>query len=75
VSSDSRFEREWMAQWQRAGEALVLVRATELAALSAAEALAASDTLLAIGANSSPSGDRLTWSGLIELQRHLHSRR
>jgi hypothetical protein len=51
------------------------VRADELAILSAADALAASETLLAIGAQVPLSVDRLTWSGLIEFQRYLHRRR
>lgn len=61
-----------MAQWRRAHGALARVRADELAQLSAADALAAADTLLAIGANRPLSGERLTWSGLIEQQRYLH---
>ena len=75
VSSPGGLEREWMAQWRRAGPALALVRAEELARLSAAEALAATDTLLAIGAKVALSIDRLTWSGLIEFERYLHRRR
>jgi predicted protein tyrosine phosphatase len=64
-----------MDQWRRAGAALERVRADELATLPAADALAASDALLDIGANVPLSVDRLTWSGLIELQRYLHRRR
>ena len=68
-------EREWMAHWRRAGAALAQVRADELASLRAADALAATETLLAIGASMPLSGDRLSWSGLIELQRYLHRSR
>ena len=64
-----------MAQWRLAGEALARVRASELAQLSAADALAASETLLAIAATVPLPASRLTWSGLIELQRYLHGRR
>jgi hypothetical protein len=75
VPSDARLHRKWLAQWRRAGAALKRVRADELAILSAADALAASETLLAIGAQVPLSVDRLTWSGLIEFQRYLHRRR
>jgi hypothetical protein len=75
VFSRAALEREWMVQWRRAGAVLARVRAEELARLSAADALAATDTLLAIGATLPLPVDRLTWSGLIEFQRHLHRRR
>ena len=64
-----------MAQWRRAAEALARVRHDELARLSAVDALAASDTLLAIGATVPLPPERVAWSGLIDLQRHLHRRR
>jgi hypothetical protein len=75
VSSAAQLEREWMAQWRRSTTALARVRADELSHLSAADALAATDTLLAIGATMPVSVERLTWSGLIEFQRYLHRRR
>ncbi|MQA31846.1 MAG: nuclease [Luteitalea sp.] len=68
VSASAGREREWMAQWRRAGVALARVRADDLAHLPAADALAATDALLAIGATVPLSVERLTWSGLIELQ-------
>ena len=61
-----------MAQWRRASAALARVRADELGHLAARDALEASDTLLAIGANTALSAERVTWSGLIEFQRYLH---
>ncbi len=61
-----------MAQWRRASAALARVRADELGHLTAPDALDATNTLLAIGANTSLSAARLTWSGLIEFQRCLH---
>jgi hypothetical protein len=73
--TSARLEREWMAQWRSAGTALARVREDELASLPAADALAATNILLTIGSNVSPSVDRLTWSGLIEFQRYLHRRR
>ena len=61
-----------MDQWRRTGTALARVRASELARLSAADALAAADALLALSAKILVAGERLTWSGLIELQQTLH---
>jgi hypothetical protein len=75
VLSDPRREREWLAQWRRAGAALERVRADELAHLRSAEALAAADTLLAIGASMPLPADRVAWSGLIDLQRQFHEPR
>jgi hypothetical protein len=72
VTTPAQTEREWMAQWRRASAALARVRADELAQLRPADALAAADTLLAIGANTPLPVERLTWSGLIEFQRYLH---
>jgi hypothetical protein len=63
-----------MAQWRRAGAALARVRADQLAHLHPADALAAADALLAIGATIPLALERLTWSGLIEFQRCLHKR-
>lgn len=68
-------EREWLAQWRRAGAALDRVRADDLARLDDAAALAAADTLLAIGATQPLPADRVAWSGLIDLQRQLRSKR
>jgi hypothetical protein len=75
MPSATRLERDWMAQWRQSAAALARVRADELSHLSAADALAATDTLLAIGANVPLSVERLTWSGLIECQRILHGTR
>jgi hypothetical protein len=61
-----------MDQWRRASTALARLRALELARLSAADALAAANALLALGANIPVAGERIAWSGLIELQRSLH---
>ncbi len=69
------FERQWAAQWRAAGPALARVRRDELARLSDADALAASDALLAIGAGMPLSGDRRVWSGLVECQRLLRRAR
>ena len=74
VATDHQ-QKEWMAQWRKAGEALAAVRARELAALTPADALAAANTLLSLAAATPLPEHRRTWSGLIELQRLLHRRR
>jgi len=65
-------QREWLAQWRRAGVALEQVRADALGHLRAADALAASETLLALAASIPLPTSRVTWSGLIDFQRQLH---
>lgn len=75
MSSRVVFERAWIAQWRAAGAALARVRRDELASLTAAAALAASDTLLTIGAATPLPADRRAWSGLVDLQRLLHRQR
>jgi hypothetical protein len=75
VLTDTRHQREWLQQWRRAAVALERVRADELAQLSAADALAASETLLALGASMPLPPSRVSWSGLIDLQRRLHDKR
>lgn len=74
MRSSSEREREWLAQWRRAGAALEEVRADDLARLSDADALAAADTLLALSANTPLPPERITSSGLVELQRRLCGR-
>jgi hypothetical protein len=75
VLTDRRLQREWMAQWRQAGAALERVRADELARLDDADALAASEALLALSATVPLPMDRVTWSGLIDCQRLLHRKR
>jgi hypothetical protein len=75
VSADASRQREWLAQWRQAGVALERVRADELARLGGADALAASETLLALGASLPLPAGRVSWSGLIDLQRQLHHTR
>jgi hypothetical protein len=70
-----RHQREWLQQWRRAAVALEQVRADELAHLGAADALAASETLLALGASMPLPANRVSWSGLIDFQQRLHDRR
>lgn len=73
--TDMRHQREWLQQWRRAAVALEQVRADELAHLGAADALAASETLLALGASMPLPANRVSWSGLIDFQQRLHDRR
>jgi hypothetical protein len=73
--ADARRQREWLNQWRRAGAALEQVRADELARLSDADALAASEALLALAASTPLPMSRVTWSGLIDFQRQLQTGR
>ena len=60
--TDTRRQREWLQQWRRAAVALEEVRADELAQLRAADALGASETLLALGASMPLPSSRVTGS-------------
>lgn len=64
-------EQAWARQWAAAGPALERVRADALRAMTAAEALAASDALLALGAGLELPDHRRAWSGLVDMQRWL----
>jgi hypothetical protein len=75
MHNDAALAQQWVAQWRRGGVALDRVRATELARLSDADALAAAETLLDIGASLPLPVDRVTWSGLIDCQQLFHRRR
>ena len=59
----------WLAQWRRAAVELDLVRTRELAALTPAQAFAASDALLALVEPGVVAEHRRTTSGLVEQQR------
>ena len=63
-----------MAQWRSAAVALAEQHAKELHELTDAEALAASDALLALALAIPVSADRLTSSGLVHQQRLFHGR-
>lgn len=75
MHTEAGHEREWLSQWRQAGAALERVRAAELAALTDADALAAIDTRLSIGATIPLPAHRIAWSGLIDLQRQLRGTR
>jgi hypothetical protein len=62
-------QRRWLAQWRRAAVELDRVRTRELAALTPAEALAASEALLALVVPGVVGEHRRTMSGLVAQQR------
>ena len=64
-------EQAWARQWASAGPALARVREDALRAMTPAEALAASDALLALGAGLELPEHRRAWSGLVDMQRWL----
>jgi hypothetical protein len=65
-------ERRWIAQWQAARPALRAQRATELAALSDDQALAAADALLTIAAVAGLPPAARASSGLVQQQALFH---
>jgi anti-sigma factor RsiW len=64
--------RRWIAQWQAARPALRAQRASELAALSDAEALAAADALLTVAAAAGLAPASHDSSGLVQQQALFH---
>jgi hypothetical protein len=75
MSPSEERQQAWMAQWRSASRELEAVWRQELRALSDAEARRASDALLSLFDPRDVPEHRLTWSGLVEQQRLLHSRR
>lgn len=65
---------EWMRQWRHAAVALAEVRRQSLASMSAAEALAAANRVLAGGGPTTARRPAIS-SGMVEQQRLLHLRR
>ena len=65
----------WIEQWRAAGPALAAQRHHELSTATFAEALAATTDLLDAAPPCSPRDPRWHTSGLIELQRLLHTDR
>jgi hypothetical protein len=72
---DRQAQRAWIAQWTEAAAALAAQRARELAELSDAAALAASDAVLGVALDVPLSPERLTGSGLVRQQQLLHRQR
>jgi len=71
VAVDLETQKEWARQWREAGQALAEVRRAELRALTAEQALAASDDLLSLSDRLPPPSATWTTSGLVEQQRLL----
>lgn len=69
VATADESARGWLAQWERAAIELARVHTDELQALSANDALAASELLLAMVKPSSLPMERQVSSGLVEQQR------
>ena len=66
-------EQQWARRWAAAGTALDDVRARDLSGLSEAEALRTIDELLSTVTPVEYPAARREWSGLIDLQRLLHT--
>ena len=65
-------QRRWIAQWQAARPALRAQRATELAALSDQQALAAADALLTVASSAGLPPAARASSGLVQQQALFH---
>jgi len=74
MAPDFAAEREWARQWKEAGPALAAQRRRELAHLSDARALAASEALLSLVTPATLSPRRRHRSGLAEQQALFHRR-
>jgi hypothetical protein len=72
---DLETQKAWARTWQATGEALEAIRRAELRALTAEQALRATDNLLSLGAGMALSAERRRTSGLVEQQRLLASLR
>lgn len=62
-------QQHWMQQWHRAAVELERVRRAELARMTDAEALQATDRILALVGSAYAHPQRWTTSGLVEQQR------
>jgi hypothetical protein len=72
MSTGTQAERAWLEQWRSASAALETQHRAELRALSAQQALAASEVLLSL-ADARPLPDRRrAHSGLVEQQALFH---
>lgn len=74
MAVDLATQRRWLEQWKAAGPALEANRSRELRQMSAGQALAAADVLLALGFSTPLSPSRCQHSGLVEQQALLHRR-
>ncbi len=60
--------RQWAQTWEETGEVLAAVRRAELTAMTAEQALRATENLLSLGAETPVSAERRHRSGLVEQQ-------
>ncbi|HRQ37759.1 MAG TPA: hypothetical protein PLD25_07575 [Chloroflexota bacterium] len=65
-------EKQWLAQWRAAGNALRQQKADELANLSEAKVRQATGSLLVLAGRVRPEHPRWDTSGLLEQQRWFH---
>ena len=69
---DHAAQQRWLAQWREAAAALAAQRKRELREMSAERGLAATESLLELGAATPLHASRLRHSGLVEQQALLH---
>lgn len=69
LAVDLETQKAWARAWQVTGEALEKIRRAELRALTAEQALSATDNLLSLGMGIALSAGRRGTSGLVEQQR------
>jgi hypothetical protein len=72
VIVDTLAQRQWLAQWRAAADALTEQRRRELLLLTPERALAAADALLSLALPGAMGDARRTGSGLVEWQRLIH---
>jgi hypothetical protein len=69
---DGTAQRAWLEQWRGAVGALADQRRSELRAMSAEQAHAAAEAVLALASPDGISASRRRYSGLVEQQRLFH---
>lgn len=72
---DKDLERRLVKQWVETGKLLDEIRRRELREITDDQARAASENVLSLVENFALPQRRVAWSGLIEQQALLHSRR
>ena len=72
LATDPEQQKRWLAQWRFAEVELLRQKQVDLQALSANQALADADLLLALAPESYRDPKLETYSGLVEQQRIFH---
>lgn len=67
-------QREWLRQWEIAGQALAEHRKKELRELTESQALAATEALLSLVTTAPLNPSRRAYSGLVDQQELFHRR-